>query len=650
MPSLISKTGHLDYFGRLSWGNLVDWMITAGLGGYVALTTVNLGGVRPETQLALLPLLVGLLALHGLWFALDREEGAGRISAVPLAFVPFLLFVALSGAYLSPAEWLGSYRTIAFGQAFIVFWLLVNNVRTRAHLWAFLILALAPTALVIFLACYQFFQDPAAFADAISDYSLQMPAAYLGRSSGSFADPSTFAVFGLGLFPALLIAALAPRLPAILRVLSSYLAAIILFTVLLAQELWTLPLMVLVTFIGIWFSKERLKARIWTSFLIVLVIGAVIPALLYFFPRIQTNLEAEATGPELEFRMALGNSAFGAVAGNPLTGTGSGAFPLALAGSPAAAEGSAENPENAYLGILAEYGSVGLLLFLAPIVVSGVRGFRRWRAEPYTVRVRGSSDRIMPPQRFFLSLGLAGGLTFALCACFHFIFSIPALLSYGVIYLAVMVKNAFRRSVGLPVGVWFRLVYLGLGVLAAFAWFSYSAPRLESHARTLFAEERLAQIVDARIHISGDVRLLEKVLDEFETAVLRDPGNVDAWIGLSSANCQLFFRNPGSFDQIAEQATAAAEEAVRRSGAYWRAWAQLGVARSFAGEEADAELALRKALELAPHSSNANYYWAAFNSYDPDRLDEAVRAVDRALELDPGNEAARRLQQKLRIL
>ena len=83
---------------------------------------------------------------------------------------------------------------------------------------------------------------------------------------------------------------------------------------------------------------------------------------------------------------------------------------------------------------------------------------------------------------------------------------------------------------------------------------------------------------------------------------------------------------------------------------YWKTWAQLGVARSFYGEADLAEEALLKALELAPKNSNAHYYYAAFLSLHREQREQAMISVRAALDINPKNTAARRLQQKLLIL
>jgi tetratricopeptide (TPR) repeat protein len=136
----------------------------------------------------------------------------------------------------------------------------------------------------------------------------------------------------------------------------------------------------------------------------------------------------------------------------------------------------------------------------------------------------------------------------------------------------------------------------------------------------------------------------------YEDAVIIDSQNVDAWLGRSASLCQLYFRSPGEFEHLAKKAVVSAERAVEISPLYWKTWAQLGVARSFYGEADLAEEALLKALELAPNNSNAHYYYAAYLSLDEEQRGQALISVRVALDINPRNTAARRLQQKLLIL
>jgi uncharacterized protein HemY len=55
-------------------------------------------------------------------------------------------------------------------------------------------------------------------------------------------------------------------------------------------------------------------------------------------------------------------------------------------------------------------------------------------------------------------------------------------------------------------------------------------------------------------------------------------------------------------------------------------------------------------LELAPNNSNAHYYYSAYLSLDEGQREQALISVRVALDINPRNTAARRLQQKLLIL
>ena len=225
MASIVDKDGNIAIFGQVSWGNFIDWLVTLCLGLIILLTTVSLGGVRPDTQWALLPLFAVLLTLHGIWLAVD-DASPKRLSHIPLWFVPALLWMLCSVHWFSPAPWRGWYEMIYALKAFIFLWVLSNNVRSRAHLWLLIIISLAPAPIALFNGFYQFFQEPQHILGAMTDYGLDLNADFLGRATGAFADPNSFAVFLLILLPSLLIMTIVTRLPKILRLLAFYNALI----------------------------------------------------------------------------------------------------------------------------------------------------------------------------------------------------------------------------------------------------------------------------------------------------------------------------------------------------------------------------------------------------------------------------------------
>lgn len=650
MATLIDKHGNIAFFGQFSWGNFVDWLVTFCLGLIIMLTTVSLGGVRPDTQVTLLPLFVILLGLHGIWLAVTTESPR-RLSQAPLWFVPSLLWLLCSLLWFSPVPWRGWYEMIYALEAFIVFWVLTNNVRTRAHLWMLIIISLAPVTLGVFNGFYQFFQDPQSMVSAMTEYQLKLSPEYLGRATGVFADPDSFAVFLLLLLPSFLIAAAVSRLPNILRILSFYVALMLVAGILFTQSYWALLALILLVAIVPWFCFRRLKPRFLYSVIGVCVAVAVFVGMMLFHPLFQKGVQRALSEDGEGVRMVLWQEALVFAKEHPLTGIGAGAYGMAFEQSPRVALADAPlTPHNDYLLLLSQLGLLGFALVAVPCLYVFYRSWLRWRAEPFAVKLRGSEGTIMSSQRFFLSLGLAGVIALGLCLAVTFVFYVPSLVFYAVLAFAILVKTSFNRRLRIPEAVGMRVCYFLLALGVGGGFYALSLPKLEAQALNLRARQQLEHVVDMQVHVSGNAALLDEVIELYEEAVLVDSKNADAWMGLSATLCQLYFRNPADFEQVAGRAVQCAERAVELSPDYWKTWAQLGVAQAFQGDVAEAEAALLHALELAPNNSNANYYYAAFIGVDQEQREQALDYVRRALEINPSNAAARRLQQKLLIL
>lgn len=650
MASIIDKQGNIVLFGRLSWGNFFDWLVTLCLGAIIIVTTVSLGGVRPDTHRVLLPLFALLLTLHGFWLALERESPK-RISQVPLFFVPGLLWMLCSVLWWSPVPWRGWYELIYSLEIFICLWVLANNVRTRAHLWLLIIMSLAPSAVAVFNGFYQFFQDPGRMVGAVTDYGLKIHPEFLGRATGAFADPNTFAAFLLILLPSLLIAAAVPRLPLILRMLAFYIALMFLGAIAFTQSYWASAFVVLLLALVPWFCFRTLKRRTLFSLLGVVAATVVFVGMVIYHPLFKKGLQRALSEEGEGVRLVLWQEALAIAAEHPVAGVGAGGYGAAFEQSPRVALADAPvTPHNDYLLVLSQLGLVGAVLFGGPALYVVCKAWGRWRKEPYEARLRDSKGTIMPPQRFFFSLGLGGAIAFALCMTATFVFYVPALALYGVLAFSILVKASFNRRIRLPEQVLLRWSYALLVVCAAWSFYILGGAKIEAQALELRARQQLEHVVDLRVHVSGNTALLDEVILLYEDAVIADAANVDAWLGLSASICQLYFRNPADFEVIGTRAVAAARRGIDLSPRYWKVWAQFGVAQSFAGNAEAAEAALTKALELAPHNSNAHYYYAAYLGTFKDRREDALNAVRIALEINPRNTAARRLQQKLLIL
>ena len=158
-------------------------MVTFCLGGTIALSTLLLGGVRPDTHVLLLPLFCCLMVLHGLLLAVEKEQPK-RLSHIPLMFIPLLVWIWANVMWISPTPWRGWYELIYALEAGVFLWVAVNNVRTRAHLWVLLTLALSPASYAIFVGFYQYFQNPSKLATAMSEHGLKLSPEFLGQATG----------------------------------------------------------------------------------------------------------------------------------------------------------------------------------------------------------------------------------------------------------------------------------------------------------------------------------------------------------------------------------------------------------------------------------------------------------------------------------
>ena len=67
------------------------------------------------------------------------------------------------------------------------------------------------------------------------------------------------------------------------------------------------------------------------------------------------------------------------------------------------------------------------------------------------------------------------------------------------------------------------------------------------------------------------------------------------------------------------------------------------------GAISEADASFENAYELAPHSSQLNYYRAAFLAQLPGRNQDALDSVNLSLKMNPFNENAKRLRVKLLI-
>ena len=130
---------------------------------------------------------------------------------------------------------------------------------------------------------------------------------------------------------------------------------------------------------------------------------------------------------------------------------------------------------------------------------------------------------------------------------------------------------------------------------------------------------------------------LNKAVDDFTQAIVRDPGYAAAYVGL--ADCYNLQREFGAMPakEAYPRALAAAQKAVELDPNSPEAHVSLAFA-SFWGfiRVADAEREFQRALALDPNSAHA-HHWHATYLLDIGRFPEAIAEIEQAQKLDPSS-------------
>jgi Flp pilus assembly protein TadD len=124
-------------------------------------------------------------------------------------------------------------------------------------------------------------------------------------------------------------------------------------------------------------------------------------------------------------------------------------------------------------------------------------------------------------------------------------------------------------------------------------------------------------------------------------------GNAAAWSDLAFTLEMQARAVPARARELAPAAERAARRALQGSVLVPEFWIRLGVALDMQRRFAEAEEGFQRAVQLAPNSSQAWYYYAYHLSLNTKDRQGALHAVANCLSLDPGNHAAEALRTKL---
>ena len=108
-----------------------EWLMTVLLVANLAWTTLCLGGFRPETMIVTSALNGVLLAAHFGGRAFARDGDGRRLHPAGWWLLPFLAYAVANVLWVTPVPWLGWRDWLGWAQMILVFWVVLNDVRTR---------------------------------------------------------------------------------------------------------------------------------------------------------------------------------------------------------------------------------------------------------------------------------------------------------------------------------------------------------------------------------------------------------------------------------------------------------------------------------------------------------------------------------------
>ena len=145
----------------------------------------------------------------------------------------------------------------------------------------------------------------------------------------------------------------------------------------------------------------------------------------------------------------------------------------------------------------------------------------------------------------------------------------------------------------------------------------------------------------------GDLaRILSEARSRLSQAVRIDPLNGQAWSDLAYATV-LDGRKAGDLVFLGRFAELAANEAIKLCPINAEFWVRKGVALDVQRGRPEAEECFRRALELAPKSGFVWYSYGYHLQAFPNRREEARKALDTCLTLDPYYTPAESLRRQL---
>ena len=609
-----------------------EWALTALLAANLAWTTLCLGGFRPETMVVTCALNALLAALA----CLRAAQGGGRPWNRAVWWpVPFLVFALVNTLWLSPVGWLAWREWMLWAQMALVFVVALHFGRARAQTiflaGTVVVIAVAASAMALYQRCV----DPEWLMLGRRQF-IQ----FVGRSSGSFGIPNSFAgLLELVLLPALAVVA-ARRASVSVRLIAAALAG--LFGCALVLTVSRGAMLGVGAALLLWpiVAGRNWKNKIVGAVATVAAVAAIAVTLYHTVPAVRQRLEPVLAGKLEPSRPILWRAGWEIFRGHAWLGSGAASFNTEFERH--RPPGFRDEPlwaHNDYLNTLSDYGAAGFALFFAAGVALL---WLAWRARS------GRESEGFPAAFRALQLGAwLGVVAFAVHLLVDFHLKIPALALTLATIMGLLLRepDASEPPATNPPSPPMRWSWLALGVLLALGA-TTDGVRVY-HAEALRFRARWA-IDDYAARGKGELpQIVANAQRDFARAVSESPGNAQAWADLSYAFALQAYLNPKAVIALGVEAERSAREALRRARDVPEFWLRLGVALDMQARQAEAEPCFTNCLQLAPNASHFWFSYAHRLASDPRDAKRALEAVARCLELDPSNGAATGLQQQL---
>lgn len=614
---------------------LLEWLLIAGLMTSVAWTTLCLGGFLAETMIVTGTAVLSLGALGALLWMIGQGAGPRSLNIAVLLPVPFLLYALGSVLWQAPAVWLAWREWLLWFQMWIVFALILHFGRTRRHTWTVVATIVALAFAGVVMAAYQRFSDPHWLM-----LGRKQAAQFNGRSSGMFGIPNSLAGWLEVLVPVCLCLVSSRAVKPVAKIMCCWFAVLFLAGMVLTGSrggwlglglaLMTWPLLAGRTL------KRKAIGTLVVFGCVFSALGVVYHGSEYARERMQPFLDGEF---ELS-RPIVWKAGREIWQEHPWFGTGAASYNVVF--EQYRPQGFQDEPvwaHNEYLNTLSDYGLAGFVLWLGAgmgLLILGLLAFRRAR------RDRTSAHYAFGLAKWRLGLVL-GLLAYAIHLCLDFHTRIPALAFLAAIVAGLLLRDepGLRRPVPSLVswGGGALLILVSMGTLWRIALPLYRSEALRFEAR--LSIDRYART------LKGDLpAILSAARPKLASAVQLNPNNAQAWSDLAYVN--LLDSRRGNSVAQGRFAELAADEALQRCSIRAEFWVNKGKALDLQrGRDGEADACFRRAVELAPKSAPTWYAYAFHLQAFPNRRDEARKAIETCLTLDPYSGAADILRRQL---